>query len=622
MPNLRSKTWTTTTPANVEDAQYWEDHLISDEAAAKAAGAVQNAFKRIAVQSGGSTTNVDASGEDTGLVLEAGSNVTLTATGKNIRIDSTGGGGGGGSYTAGKGIIISGDEIETDLKGYTLSTETAEAFGSTADRTYAVGLDANGDLAVNIPWTDADTLDELGDVALTTPADGDILRYSSADSEWQNSDALSVAEGAIAQNVSDIDDIDDEVSAICNVYGSKNLCPIESRTISGFTFAPDKNGYMTCSSNEDTRAWGYTVANQFITLKAGTYFIKAFAKTAGTTGYYGIRLFDSANNAIFVGDWNEVLSNGQTFTLSADIDIGVVYKVGNGSYAFLIMDNRIKDRTYVPYAPTNRDCMSYAVNTMLGAHNLAPCTLTANVTSQGVTYAVDSEKILTATWSATPTGSGLCTYSLQDVLTPKLEVGKTYRLTGCPRGGSWAVGAYKYRVYIYDSTTSSDVCVDYGSGATFTVKSGKKYAIWVVVGPNAGSSGTLTFKPMITAIEDTDPTYAPHAMTNKELTEVKKITPSITSTAYTLQSAFVSQCGKMIQMQLNIKTTSALSVGNNADGTISGIPLPVADLQNLAYNGANPIGILIQPNGTFRVRAFTALASGTDITATFCYIAK
>ena len=30
MPNLRDKTWTTTTPANVEDAQFWEDHLISD----------------------------------------------------------------------------------------------------------------------------------------------------------------------------------------------------------------------------------------------------------------------------------------------------------------------------------------------------------------------------------------------------------------------------------------------------------------------------------------------------------------------------------------------------------------------------------------------------------------
>ncbi|MBO6262075.1 MAG: hypothetical protein J6N95_05655 [Bacilli bacterium] len=30
MPNLRGKTWTTTTPAQVTDAQFWEDHLISD----------------------------------------------------------------------------------------------------------------------------------------------------------------------------------------------------------------------------------------------------------------------------------------------------------------------------------------------------------------------------------------------------------------------------------------------------------------------------------------------------------------------------------------------------------------------------------------------------------------
>lgn len=42
MPNLRSKTWTTTTPANVEDAQYWEDHLISDADAAKIATSVQS----------------------------------------------------------------------------------------------------------------------------------------------------------------------------------------------------------------------------------------------------------------------------------------------------------------------------------------------------------------------------------------------------------------------------------------------------------------------------------------------------------------------------------------------------------------------------------------------------
>ena len=41
MPNLRSKTWTTTTPANVGDAQFWEDHLIADDDILKVRSAVQ-----------------------------------------------------------------------------------------------------------------------------------------------------------------------------------------------------------------------------------------------------------------------------------------------------------------------------------------------------------------------------------------------------------------------------------------------------------------------------------------------------------------------------------------------------------------------------------------------------
>lgn len=41
MPNLREKTWTTTTPANVGDAQFWEDHLISDDDIFKIHSAVQ-----------------------------------------------------------------------------------------------------------------------------------------------------------------------------------------------------------------------------------------------------------------------------------------------------------------------------------------------------------------------------------------------------------------------------------------------------------------------------------------------------------------------------------------------------------------------------------------------------
>lgn len=116
---------------------------------------VQNAYKTVDVTSGGSTTHVTASGGEDTIELEAGTNITLTATGKSIKIDSAGGGGGGGtSYTASKGVTISGTDIEADLASYTASSYAATVFGSTANRTYAVGLDSNSKLAVNIPWTD------------------------------------------------------------------------------------------------------------------------------------------------------------------------------------------------------------------------------------------------------------------------------------------------------------------------------------------------------------------------------------------------------------------------------------------------------------------------------------
>lgn len=41
MPNLREKTWTPTTPANVNDAQFWEDHLIADTDIQRVRSAVQ-----------------------------------------------------------------------------------------------------------------------------------------------------------------------------------------------------------------------------------------------------------------------------------------------------------------------------------------------------------------------------------------------------------------------------------------------------------------------------------------------------------------------------------------------------------------------------------------------------
>jgi hypothetical protein len=62
--------------------------------------------------------------------------------------------GGGGSYTASKGVKLVGSDIRADLKSDTAGSLSAASKGSTADREYAVGIDSNNNLSVNIPWTD------------------------------------------------------------------------------------------------------------------------------------------------------------------------------------------------------------------------------------------------------------------------------------------------------------------------------------------------------------------------------------------------------------------------------------------------------------------------------------
>lgn len=59
-----------------------------------------------------------------------------------------------GLTTADGNPITSSGAIKAALKSETASALTASAKGSTASREYAVGVDANGDLSVNIPWED------------------------------------------------------------------------------------------------------------------------------------------------------------------------------------------------------------------------------------------------------------------------------------------------------------------------------------------------------------------------------------------------------------------------------------------------------------------------------------
>ena len=54
----------------------------------------------------------------------------------------------------GAGIVVAADKVSAALQSETKSALTAAIKASTSGREYAVGLDASGNLSVNIPWTD------------------------------------------------------------------------------------------------------------------------------------------------------------------------------------------------------------------------------------------------------------------------------------------------------------------------------------------------------------------------------------------------------------------------------------------------------------------------------------
>ena len=69
MPNLRGKTWTTTTPANVEDANFWENHLYPDADSVKLAAAVMSVNDQTPDDNGNVKLNTLPNGGTAGQIL-------------------------------------------------------------------------------------------------------------------------------------------------------------------------------------------------------------------------------------------------------------------------------------------------------------------------------------------------------------------------------------------------------------------------------------------------------------------------------------------------------------------------------------------------------------------------
>lgn len=153
-------------------------------------------------------------------------------------------------------------------------------------------------------------------------------------------------------------------------------------------------------------------------------------------------------------------------------------------------------------------------------------------------------------------------------------------LNGCPSGGSSST--YRIRCVLFKTSSSSSQYIDgiddVGSGVTIPDNAEYNYvriAIQILNGYQCPIDG-VTFKPMLRLAADTDSTYQPYAMTNKELTEsatVKTLTLTAGANVSNINNIFAYQIGKVVYITGFYQASANMAAKEVA---ISGLPKPKA----------------------------------------------
>ena len=256
------------------------------------------------------------------------------------------------------------------------------------------------------------------------------------------------------------------------------------------------------------RGAAYTDPYPFI-LPAGTY---KLSRTAGLK--VRIDIYDeSAQTLVYLASTEDE----KEFTTSQEMQVGVGFTVisgqtySNAKMEIMISPATIKDNTFAPYHKSVEAEIEqvYADNGVMGAKNLLQNNQPSTVGSTMVfTKQSDGSVVVTGTSSS----NEFYKYPSSTTFFRVPKSGK-YKLTGCPAGGSES----NYKIFLQTSA-SVTIGTDYGDGAIVDLEAGVDYFVACKV--NATNTDVnLHFYPMLRLATDPNDTYAPHAMTNRELTE-------------------------------------------------------------------------------------------------------
>lgn len=241
---------------------------------------------------------------------------------------------------------------------------------------------------------------------------------------------------------------------------------------------------------------------------------------------------DSVNDTTKVNIVRE-MTQAQYDLLSADEKKGIIH-ITDKNYVCEASEVKYSNSASVETEIDKKS--SYYANGIVSSKNLLFFPYNGTSFSEnGVDWTVYPDGTVMANGKAVGGNSSLTVRAKAEKIA-EFQEGNSYKLTGCPSGGG--LSTYGIRAYCRDSSDNNIAnAFDSGSGVTFTLPIGSGYnydSIFIRVYEGATVDHVI-FKPMIRLVDDTDETYRPFAMTNKQLTDVINNVPSTAGT-YTLQA--------------------------------------------------------------------------------------
>lgn len=213
-------------------------------------------------------------------------------------------------------------------------------------------------------------------------------------------------------------------------------------------------------------------------------------------------------------------------TVSDTSQITVVGTTAAVLYDIDVVDTLISTATNKPLSANQGRVLAdnlAANENVYGAKNLNSYPYDETTKSgSGVTFTDNGDGTITVTGTASADVQFTC-HSID----LKVDNG-TYKLNGCPPGGSYSSGYSIYCNWYQSPGVPSTTYKDEGAGTDVVINGSEDSAdyakISIAILIKSGTAlpvGGITFKPMIRDARITDATYVPYAKTNKQLTADK-----------------------------------------------------------------------------------------------------